>query len=75
MQKVETKLSEMETPDRQAHFICSLSLVWPMISTSQLKVALMDSLSGHRVAIGGLAMIRFLFLMAMTSPLAKWNLN
>ena len=29
MQKVETKLSEMETPDRRAHFICSLSLAWP----------------------------------------------
>ncbi len=29
MQKVETKLSELGSPNRRAHFICSLSLVWP----------------------------------------------
>ena len=29
MQKVETKLSKTASADRRAHFICSLSLVWP----------------------------------------------
>ena len=29
MQKIEDKLSESTTSDRRAHFICSLSLVWP----------------------------------------------
>ena len=29
MQKVETKLSKTASTDRRAHFICSLSLVWP----------------------------------------------
>ena len=29
MQKVETKLSKTALADRRAHFICSLSLVWP----------------------------------------------
>ena len=75
MQKVETKLSEMENPDRRAHFICSLSLVWPDDFDITVEGRVDGKLVGRHVAIGGLAMIRFSFQMAMTSPLVRWNLT
>ena len=53
MQKVETKLSRWKHRTDGPISSVRSRLSGPMISTSRLKAALMDSLSGHRVAIGG----------------------
>ncbi len=45
MQKIEDRLSENISPNRRAHFICSLSLVWP----DDFDVTVEGRVNGHLI--------------------------